>query len=161
MAASTARSRPRSHGSVAGGVTSPLSLEPPPAFHDAVASLRSYLKANGRPEAVVWIEPNDVLVVKNRLRVRLRSPHLMWNRAQCAYELGVERKLGLLLQQVCQIPGLSCCYVYLPKNREDAERRLDGAGLRLLFPEQVRRARAVSNRVYWALLKVTGSRLLF
>jgi len=137
-----------------------LPLESPPAFHDAVSRLRSYLKANGRPEAIVWVEPDDLLNVRSRLRVRLRPPQRMWMKAQCTYELGVERKLGILLRQVCQIPELSCCHVYLPKNQQDAESRLNGSALKLSFPEQVLRARAVSNGLHWAVLKMTGSRLL-
>lgn len=135
-------------------------LDAPPGFHDAVARLRSYLKANGRPEKIVWVEPNDLLNVKSRLRVRLRAPHRMWTKAQCTYELGVDRKLGILLRQVCQIPGLSCCHVYIPKNPQDAEQRLNGSSLKLSFPDEVRRAVAVTNGLHWALLKLTGSRLL-
>jgi hypothetical protein len=136
------------------------SVDPPPAFHDAVARFRSYLKANGRPETIVWVELDELLQVKNRLRVLLRPPHTMWMKAQCTYELGLDRKMGVLLQQVCQIPGLSCCHVYIPKNPQDAEQRLDGSALKLAFPEEVRRATAVTNRLHWALLKMTGSRLL-
>jgi hypothetical protein len=131
-----------------------------PSFHDAVACLRSYLKANGRPEKIVWVEPDDLLKVKTRLRVRLRPPHRMWTKAQCTYELGVDRKLGVLLQQLCQIPGLSCCHVYIPKNSQDAEQRLNGCSLKLSFPDELRRATAVTNGLHWALLKMSGSRLL-
>jgi hypothetical protein len=135
-------------------------LDAAPTFHDAVARLRSYLKANGRPEKIVWVEMDDLLIVKTRLRVRLRSPHRMWTKAQCTYELGADRKLGILLQQVCQIPGLSCCHVYIPKNAQDAEQRLNGSSLKLSFPDEVRRAIAVTNGLHWALLKMSGSRLL-
>ena len=138
----------------------PPSLDTPPGFHDAVARLRSYLKANGRPEKIVWVEPDDLLSVNSRLRVRLRPPQRMWTKAQCTYELGVERKLGILLQQVCQIPGLSCCHVYIPKDAQDAEQRLNGCSLKLSFPDDVRRASAVTNGLHWAVLKISGSRLL-
>src|SRR6266849_1406547 len=73
----------------------------------------------------------NVLSVKSRLRVRVRPPHRMWTKAQCTYELGLDRQLGILLQQVCQIPGLSCCQVYIPKNQQDAEQRLIGSLFKL------------------------------
>jgi hypothetical protein len=76
--------------------------------------------------------------------------------AQCRYELGIDRKLGIILEQVCEAPGLSCCQVYVPRNPEDAAaRRLQG-GLQFLLPDQARRAHCVTSKVYWAWLKMRG-----
>ena len=132
----------------------PDALESPPVFHEAVARLRSYLKANGRPETIAWVDPNDLLKAKNGLRVRLRSPQHMWTKAQVRYELGLDRKLGILLEQVCQIPGLSCCHVYIPKSAQDADQRLNGSLLEVAITEQVRRAKAVTSALHWTFLKM-------
>lgn len=133
------------------------SLEVPPAsFHDAVARLRCFLKANGRPEAIVWINPDDIIAVKARLHVRLQSPTRRWMDAQVRYELGLDRKMGILLHQLCQAPGLSCCHVYIPKNSRDAEERMIATGLKLSFSDEVRRASGVTSRLYWSWLKMRG-----
>lgn len=135
---------------------SPAQDAPPASFHDAVARLRTFLRANGRPEAVVWINPEDLVSVGPRLHVRVRSPNRRWMDAQVRYELGLDRKLGILLCQLCQAPGLSCCHVYIPKNASDADQRALCGGLKLSFAEEARRANAVTNRLYWRWVKMIG-----
>lgn len=133
------------------------SLDAPPAsFHDAVARLRSFLRSHGRPDAIVWITPEDVVAVGKRLHVRVRSPNRRWMDAQVRYELGLDRKMGILLHQVCQAPGLSCCHLYIPKNASDAEQRNLCGGLMLSFSEEVRRANPVISRLYWRWAKMIG-----
>ena len=137
------------------------SLDVPPAdFHEAVSRLRAYLRAHGRPEAIVWIKPEDVIAVNSRLHVRLDAPSRRWMDAQCRYELGLERKMGIILDQVCQAPGLSCCQVYIPKNAVEAGQRLNGPGLKLALSEDHRRANGVTSRIYWTLLKMRGKPVL-
>lgn len=125
----------------------------PVAFRDAVAQFRAFLKERGRPDAVVWIKPDDLIAVKSRLYVRLRNPNRRWMDAQCRYEVGVDRKMGIVLQQVCQAPGLSCCCVSFPKNA--------GAGLKFSSADEVRRATPVANRLYWLWLKARGRQSAF
>ena len=129
---------------------------PPAAFHDAVNRFRSFLRVHGRPEAIVWIRPEDVIAVNSRLHVRLDSPSRRWMDAQCRYELGLERKMGIVLDQVCQAPGLSCCQVYIPKNAAEAEQRLGGGAFNLCLSAEDRRAKAVTSRIYWRWLKMRG-----
>ena len=135
---------------------SPSVDAPPASFHDAVARLRSYLRANGRPEAVVWINPEDVVAVGSRLHVRVRSPNRRWMDAQVRYELGLDRKMGILLCQICQAPGLSCCHLYIPKNAGDAEQRALCGGLKMALADERRRANAVTSRLYWRWVKTIG-----
>lgn len=137
-------------------MVSPALDVPPATFRDAVARLRSYLKAHGRPEAVVWINPEDVVAVGSRLHVRVRSPNKRWMDAQVRYELGLDRKMGILLYQVCQAPGLSCCHVYIPKNANDAEQRKLCGGLQLSFSDESRRVNAVTSLLYWRWVKLIG-----
>jgi len=74
--------------------------------------------------------------------------------AQVRYELGLDRKMGILLYQICQAPGLSCCHVYIPKNASDAEQRALGGGLKMALSDERRRANAVTSRLYWRWLKM-------
>lgn len=129
---------------------------PPVSFHEAVARFRSFLRANNRPEVVAWVNPDDVVVVKSRLHVQLRGPDRRWMDAQCRYELGLDRKLGIELRQICEAQGISCCHVYIPKNSRDAEMLMIGSGLKMSFPQETRRARGVTNRLYWAWLNMRG-----
>ena len=128
----------------------------PVSFHDAVARFRTFLRANDRPEVVAWINPEDVMAVKTRLHVRLRGPDRRWMDAQCRYELGLDRKLGILLEQVCEARGISCCHVYIPKNARDAEALAIEAGLKMSVSQETRRARGVTNRLYWAWVNMRG-----
>jgi hypothetical protein len=129
---------------------------PPASFRDAVTLLRSFLRSHGRPEAVVWINPDDLVSVRSRLHVRVRSPNRRWMDAQVRYELGLDRKMGILLYQLCQAPGLSCCHVYIPRNASDAEQRALCGGMKIALSDDSRGANAVTSRLYWRWLKLAG-----
>jgi len=135
---------------------SPSTVELPAGFHEAVTRLRSFLKASGRPEAIVWIKPEDLIVLGSRLHVYVRAPNQRWMDAQVRYELGLDRNLGIILRQVCQAPGLSCCYVDIPKSAADAAQRLVNGGLQFACTPAVKPARAVTNRLRWSWLKMRG-----
>ena len=128
----------------------------PVSFHEAVARFRTFLRSNDRPEVVAWINPEDVVAVKSRLHVRLRGPDRRWMDAQCRYELGLDRKLGIVLQQVCEARGISCCQVYIPKNARDAEALGMSPRLQMSFVQEVRRANGVTSRLYWTWLNMRG-----
>jgi len=125
----------------------------PVSFRDAVAQFRAFLKERGRPDAVVWIKADDLIAVRSRLYVRLRDPNRRWMDAQCRYDVGVDRKIGIVLQQVCQVPGLSCCYVSVLKNSI--------AGLKFSVADEVKRATPVVNRLYWLWLRARGRKNAF
>ena len=76
--------------------------------------------------------------------------------AQVRYELGLDRKMGILLYQICQAPGLSCCHVYIPKNANDAEQRALEGGLKIALSDERRPANAVTSRLYWRWVKMVG-----
>ena len=135
---------------------SPSLAVPAVSFHEAVARFRAFLRVNDRPEVVAWINPEDVVAVKTRLYVRLSGPDRRWMDAQCRYELGLDRKLGIVLQQVCEARGISCCHVYIPKNARDAEALAIEAGLKMSVSEETRRARGVTSRIYWAWVNMRG-----
>jgi len=126
------------------------------SFHEAVARFRAFLRTNNRPEVVAWIGPDDVVAVKSRVHVLLRGPDRRWRDAQCRYELGLDRKLGIVLQEVCEARGISCCHVYIPKNARDAELLAIEAGLKMSVPQEARRAQGVTSRLYWAWLNMRG-----
>jgi hypothetical protein len=135
---------------------SPSLSVPAVSFHDAVGRFRAFLRANDRPEVVAWIGPDDVIAVQSSLHVLLRGPDRRWRDAQCRYELGLDRKLGIVLEQVCESQGISCCQVYIPRNARDAEVLAIEAGLKMSVSEETRRARGVTSRLYWAWLKMRG-----
>ena len=135
---------------------SPSTADTPVSFHDAVERLRAYLRANGRPEAIVWIKPDDLIVKGSRLHVCVRAPNQRWMDAQVRFELGLDRKMGILLRQVCQAPGLSCCYVDIPKSAADASQRNLDSRLGFAGTSGVRQAIAVTNRLRWSWLKMSG-----
>ena len=120
--------------------------EPLPSFHDAVARFRVHLKSYGRPETIVWIELADLLIAHGRLHVRLRTPLQMWNKAQCRYDVALNSKRGAAFRHVCQVPGMSCCYVDV----------VESPGLSLLLPDEPRRAIPVASRLHWLWLRARG-----
>lgn len=125
-----------------------LDVSPVP-FRDAVARFRAFLKGKGRPEAVVWIKPDDLVQAGSRLYVRLRDPNRRWMDAQCTYETGLDRKMGIVLRHVCQVPGLSCCQVMVPPNS-------GASGVTFSAPDTIRWATPVVNRLFWAWVRLRG-----
>ena len=118
--------------------------------------MRTYLRSRHRAEAIVWINSSDLIAARSRLYVCVRHPDRRWADAQCRYELALDRKLGVALEQVCEAPGLSCCRVYVPKNTSEMGERLNGSGLKFTAPDKAPRAIPVTNRLYWKWLRLIG-----
>jgi hypothetical protein len=67
--------------------------------------------------------------------------------AQCRYENAMERNRGVVLEQVCEAPGLSCCRVHVPNGAPAGD-------LQFTCGEKARRAIPVTNRLYWRWLRM-------
>jgi hypothetical protein len=52
-----------------------------PAFEQATERLRSFLKSEGLPEDIVWVNPEDVALIDGRFYVRLLERSIARDRA--------------------------------------------------------------------------------
>ena len=107
-----------------------ISEKPYPAFEDAIAQFRSFLRQQGWPGSLAWVGRSAVVLWKDRLVV---APGLLSaeRRAQCAYQLGCRKKLGVLLAGMSFDSELSYCYVWSPNSEVEAQHRLMPDGLKM------------------------------
>ena len=129
-----------------------------PAFDEAVIQFQSFLGNEGYSRQIVWITPCDILLTgKPMVYLRVSEPGQNLSVVQREYELGTAANLGVKLSSFCDFGKFSYCFVWHPRDKDEAQRALmpaDG-GLKLSVTNGSSRpiARRVSNRILWWLLK--------
>jgi hypothetical protein len=123
-----------------------------PPFDDAVAKLRTFLRAQGVSDEIRWITSNDCALQGSQLFVRLRED--AHAEARGLYASAAERRLGVMLAMCCAVGEEACCYVYAPATQLDSEYALMPDGLKLSAPAFVRKAKLipVGDDKRWAKL---------
>ena len=118
----------------------------------AEQEFKSFLLANGYPQTICWITPNDLIV---------SSPHEYWirKRKQRAEEYvgakfaqAVANGMGVELRAICANADQTFATVFVPTDREDAEYRLMRDGVKLSCPAERPKARVTGNALRWLLL---------
>jgi hypothetical protein len=136
----------------------PMSAEPKeevPAFDEAIRQFKDFLAGQAVSTDLVWVFREDV--VSYKLRLYINEPSLGENerRVESLYQRGLMRDLGIRLEVLCLLGARPCCYIWLPKDREDA-----GYALLLMskfivsVPTELAHARPVKNRLAWAAYKL-------
>jgi hypothetical protein len=92
-----------------------------PAFDVAERNLVAFLEQQGYPPIVAWVFREDVQSAESTIRVRWPIPSANEVIARGLYESGRTRGLGVELRGVCRIDGVTCCYVWIPKDETEAE----------------------------------------
>jgi hypothetical protein len=136
-----------------------MSAEPTPevpAFSNAIQQLKDFLLAGQNISTdLLWVFREDVVSYKLRLYVREPLPGGNERLVESLYERGLRRDLGIRLNVLCLLGSRPCCYIWLPKDREDA-----GYALLLMSrfiigsPSDMLRARSVKNRLAWRAYKL-------
>lgn len=132
-----------------------------PPFAEAVQSFRRFLADQGCSDQIRWIWREDIC--SRRAPGSQRS----WNRSvyvhlagtsetslvERYYNSGLNRGPGLSLEVFCVAAGLSCCFVYVPEDEEDASYRMI-SGLKLSVPTSPILAVAVRHSLLWMSLRL-------
>src|ERR1051326_3088633 len=126
-------------------------------FEDALAGFQRFLKATGYPETIVWVRPADVLLTApGILYIRQPAASESIRLVQRAFEDGTRYPRGVLLSCLCDFNTASCCYIWVPRDDQEAMEHLMSGGVKYSVPAESSRRRgvAVTSRLRWFWLKV-------
>ena len=132
-----------------------------PSFEKAIERFRSFLRQQGWPDSLQWLNRSAVVLRSTGLVV---APSLFdgQKRVRAAYERGRQKMPGVLFAGVSHDSEHSCCYVWSPESELDAQYRLMQGGLKMnveLYPPTVLRASGIRFR--WARFRGRSSEQLF
>jgi hypothetical protein len=100
---------------------------PCPPFVDAVRRFEEFLEGQGWPPTIRWVAEEDLERSPGRpIAVALVEGEDREAEARGRYEIGQERRLGVLLHAICTLGGASCAVVSFPEDERESER--------LMFP---------------------------
>jgi hypothetical protein len=127
-------------------------------FDDAVAKYVDFLKQCGCPPRIIWVAPKDVLFTGSSLiYIRLSVPESNVAAARKEYEAGITSTLGVEFRSLCELNGATCCFVWFPRDREEAQRMMMPADGSLKMSAQSDhshiRSKGIRNGLVWELLK--------
>ena len=129
--------------------------ETPASLDQACQRFSRFLRENGYPEQILWVENPDVICHQWQLWVRARTAQTMRGRACQKYEEGIRNGLGVWLQAFSELPGTTIAAVILPKDEDAAQRCLmPRSGLKLTVAAKKFSARRVTNRLTWLILSL-------
>jgi hypothetical protein len=142
-----------------------MSSHETPAFPEACQRFSRFVRENGYPEQVLWVEQADVVWWRQQLLVRVRPVQTGRDRACQRYEEGIRNGSGVLLHAFSEIEGTAIAAVILPRDEDVAQRHLmPQSGLKLSVATTKLSARHITNRLTWWILTLrrrTSSRLFW
>lgn len=120
-------------------------------FDAALERFRQFDAGQGLPAQVVWVFREDV--TSRRRRIAVRWPVAPDNEAVARkrYGVAVRRGLGLRLEVLCLLGGVSCCTIWVPNDDLDASYAML-SGLKLSVPTNPITARPARKGLTWWLL---------
>ena len=137
-----------------------MSAEPKPevpTFNDAVRQLKSFLTRQNISNDLLWIFREDVASYNLRLCVKEPLPSGNEKLVESLYKRGLRRDLGIRLDVLCLLGMRPCCYIWLPKDQEDAAYALLLMSKFIISaPTEMPHARPVKNRLAWWAYKLLG-----
>jgi hypothetical protein len=135
----------------------PTQMEGDCTFEEAVRMFREFVSTHGYPSEIIWLWPDDVIVAADGIiLVRMPVPPENGARVQRAFEEGMRRGRGVLLSTLCGMAEQTCCYIWVPRNEQDAMEHLMPPGVKfsLLTESSRRQGVAVTNRFRWVWMKL-------
>jgi hypothetical protein len=133
-------------------------------FEAAVERFRNFIIANNCPPEIIWIRSVDTVFPPERVvYVKFTVASTNVDLARETYEKGMVQKRGVLFSTLCELESATCCFVWFPKDADEAERNLmpaDGSLKMSVRTDAPRvQGKAVRNPLRWKLLqKAYGKR---
>lgn len=134
-----------------------IGAEIPNSLNEASQRFSRFLRENGYPEQVAWVEQTDLVWDRHQLCacVRKRPTQIAWDRACQRYAEGIRNGLGVELHAFSEVAGTAIAAVIVPKDEDAAQRRLmPRSGLKLSAATRKLTARRVTNSLTWLVLSL-------
>lgn len=120
-----------------------------PPYDVALAGFLRFLAEQGFSTELEWVFREDVTNCRSRYWVRVPVPETNAALARQYYEEGRRGGLGVTLEVLCRIANRSVCFVWWPKNAQEASYAMQGP-LKLKVPMEPTYAIPVRGRWLWA-----------
>ena len=125
------------------------------SFAEWTKRLSDFLRGSGLPARVAWVDWGDVLISQGRLYVRGFAKSSRPSTAETRFQRATDRGVGISLEAVCKVGDASCCFVYLPRDQDEAQRlMIPQTGVKLSVPTLAAEARTIKNPIAWWYLKL-------
>jgi hypothetical protein len=126
-------------------------------FQEACSRYQNFLTANGYPNQIVWVMPQDILVTGLRiLSVKMPVPSGNLARVRETYDTAMKNQTGVSFSTVCEIDDVTCCHVWVPADERERQYAQCPRDLKLsaLAGENRPRAKKITNSWLWAYLRL-------
>jgi hypothetical protein len=127
-------------------------------FDDAVAQYVKFLENCGYPQKLMWVTRKDVLFTgSSRIYIRTSDPDGNAAAVRKEYEAGIASTLGVEFRTLCVLNDATCCYVWCPRDQNEAQRMMmpaDGSlKMSSLSNHSKIKSKGVRNWLVWKGLK--------
>jgi len=128
-------------------------------FEAAIVKFRNFLLTNNCSPEILWVSSKEVAFPpKHFVYVKSPVPAANLDLARESYESGMAQNRGVLFSTVCEMKDATCCFVWFPKDQDEAERYLmpaDGSLKMSVRTDSPRiRGKIVKNSLRWKLLQM-------
>jgi hypothetical protein len=116
-------------------------------FADAVGEFREFLRKQGHVGPLVWVTRGNVAFWRGKLLVRRDKESAA--RAEQLFKQADARGYGVAIEAVAQLRDEICCYIFAPKDPEDAADHFVAPPLTLKAQDKLRSAREANHFEWW------------
>lgn len=98
-----------------------------PDFTEAESLFEDFVCRNGGNGELTWVFREDLNLAADKHKILILQPDKVQNRelVREAYEESKKKAFGILLDVLCPIAGGGCCtYIFIPKDRDEAEYKM-------------------------------------
>ena len=121
-----------------------------PTFGEATEQLRAFLSSQQLSSEPIWVFREDVTSYKQRILIKEPVPPGNEVLVEMFYERGRQRGYGIRLEVLCVLGRQPCCYIWLPKDRIEAEYALMlFSPLIISAPTELPEAGRVTSKLKW------------
>lgn len=125
------------------------------SFEECAARLRQFAMDQGLPSGQMWIDWGDLILNGGRFYVYRSNRQDRSLSAAARYRSAAEKDVGIELEAICTVDHATCCFVYVPFDRDEAMRlMIPDRGVKLSVAQTPPKAKLVTNPVAWWLLKL-------
>lgn len=132
-----------------------------PSFDDALQQFRAFIQSQGHGADLLWLFREDVVQRRRKVGIERRASSYVRKPidddtmlVERKYQEGLRRGLGMQLGVFCFLGERPCCYIWLPRDQEEAQyRMLNGLTMNLPAEPERQIVTPVKCRLRWYWLK--------
>jgi hypothetical protein len=126
-------------------------------FDQAIFDFRSFLGTLGISDDLLWVSPDDVLLVDFHLYVKKGDRTTGVGYVRAKFNEAKNRGVGMTLDAFCRVDGAICCFPYVARDDDEVQRLLmPKTGVKLSVGQPLKPATRVTNPARWWILKRRG-----